>query len=201
MTHRIFSKLSARELFAVLLAGIVFVGAPTLAAAEPPPWAPAHGYRAKQGQAAHQQARYDHRDALPDVLSGGRCDRETIGKVLGGAAGAAAGSQIGSGRGQILATIGGAILGVLIGGEIGRTMDEADAACTGAALEHLPDGQSVAWNDPNGGAYSIRPTETTRRDDGAYCREYRASATVDGERKRTYGTACRQPDGSWKIVN
>jgi hypothetical protein len=29
MTHRIFSKLSARELFAVLLAGIVFVGAPT----------------------------------------------------------------------------------------------------------------------------------------------------------------------------
>src|SRR3546814_7176899 len=53
----------------------------------PPAWAPAHGYR-----------RDEYRDyglARPPIDLGiGRCNREVIGKLLGGAAGAAAGSQI-----------------------------------------------------------------------------------------------------------
>jgi hypothetical protein len=32
------------------------------------------------------------------------------------------------------------------------------------------------------------------------CREYRASATIDGRPQQTYGTACLQPDGTWRIV-
>jgi len=31
--------------------------------------------------------------------------------------------------------------------------------------------------------------------------EYRTAATLAGEPRETYGTACRQPDGSWQIVN
>lgn len=189
-----------RTALAGILLGGALVGGPTLAAAEPPPWAPAHGWRAKQG---HERVRYDDRRVeIPDYLSGGRCNRETIGRVLGGAAGAAAGSQIGDGNGQIAAVIGGAILGVLIGGDIGRTLDEADQACTGAALEHLPDGRSVAWRDPNDGArYQVTPTQTYQREDGRYCREYQAEATIGGEARQTYGTACRQPDGDWKLIN
>ena len=34
-----------------------------------------------------------------------------------------------------------------------------------------------------------------------YCREYQTTATIDGRRQRTTGTACRGPDGAWQIVN
>lgn len=35
----------------------------------------------------------------------------------------------------------------------------------------------------------------------AYCREYQTTARINGALQKTYGTACRQPDGSWRIVN
>lgn len=35
----------------------------------------------------------------------------------------------------------------------------------------------------------------------AYCREYTTTAYVNGRPVETYGTACRQPDGSWRIVS
>jgi hypothetical protein len=35
---------------------------------------------------------------------------------------------------------------------------------------------------------------------GAYCREYQQRVTVGGRPQESYGTACMQPDGSWKIL-
>lgn len=35
----------------------------------------------------------------------------------------------------------------------------------------------------------------------AYCREYQGNATIDGSSQPFYGTACLQPDGSWRIAN
>lgn len=35
---------------------------------------------------------------------------------------------------------------------------------------------------------------------GQECREYRSTVNVGGVRQPIYGTACRQPDGSWRIV-
>jgi hypothetical protein len=40
-----------------------------------------------------------------------------------------------------------------------------------------------------------------RTADGRYCREYTASTMVGGMPQASYGTACLQPDGSWRIVN
>lgn len=34
-----------------------------------------------------------------------------------------------------------------------------------------------------------------------HCREYQSSSTIDGRTQPTYGTACQQPDGTWRIVN
>ena len=34
-----------------------------------------------------------------------------------------------------------------------------------------------------------------------YCREYTREVVVDGRPARAYGQACRQPDGSWRIVS
>lgn len=38
-------------------------------------------------------------------------------------------------------------------------------------------------------------------DDGEYCREYTRTVTIGGKITEAYGTACLQPDGSWKIVS
>lgn len=138
----------------------------------------------------------------PLDLGIGRCNREIIGQLLGGAAGAAAGSQIGDGTGRIVAIVGGTLAGVLLGGEIGRSMDRADQLCIDQALEFAPDGRSVGWVDPDsGGRYEMVPRHTYESRSGRYCREYTAVSRIGGRSAETYGTACRQPDGSWQIVN
>lgn len=34
-----------------------------------------------------------------------------------------------------------------------------------------------------------------------YCREFQTQTVVAGQVQPSYGTACQQPDGSWKIVS
>ncbi len=36
---------------------------------------------------------------------------------------------------------------------------------------------------------------------GDYCREYQAVSVIGGQPQQSYGQACLQPDGSWKILN
>ena len=159
----------------------------------PPPWAPAHGWRRKHAQ--HYEAGY----VIPDLgIELGRCNRDVIGAVIGGAAGGAIGSQFGRGSDRTAATIGGTIVGVLIGGAIGRSMDEADQACIAQTLEQAPAQHAVAWSNPDGGHYRVVPLEGYEDRQGRICRDYRTTATVEGRQQQLYGTACRQPDGSWQ---
>ena len=161
----------------------------------PPPWAPAHGYR-------HKYATGPAGYVPPFGIGSGNCNRELLGGLLGAAAGGLVGSRIGDGRGQLAAVAGGTLLGFLIGGTIGRNMDEVDQNCIGQALEHAGDGQQIAWSNPQTGTqYQVVPTQTVQRSDGRYCREYTATAVINGRTQNTYGTACRQPDGSWKLVD
>lgn len=159
----------------------------------PPPWAPAHGYRRKHGREVVYAAPYG--------IDTGRCYREQIGQVVGGVGGAVIGSQIGQGTGQIAAAVGGTLLGVLIGGAVGRSLDQADYACAGQILEYAPNNRAIVWQNPQtGGSYRMVPTNAYQAD-GRYCREYTSTATVAGRTQQIYGTACRQPDGSWQIVS
>jgi len=48
-------------------------------------------------------------------------------------------------------------------------------------------------------ANQISPTFTDSL--GRACREYETSATVGGETRNIYGTACLQPDGAWRVVD
>jgi surface antigen len=172
--------------------------------ADPPPWAPAYGYRTKdKNKGKHKKKnRYERAQAYvpPFDLNIGRCNRDLLGALIGGAGGAALGSTIGKGDGKTAAIIGGAILGVLVGGSIGRTMDEIDQNCIGQALEHAPDGKTIVWQNPTSNTqYEIMPTRTVQVADGRYCREYTTTAIVAGKTQQIYGRACRQPDGSWEI--
>jgi hypothetical protein len=37
--------------------------------------------------------------------------------------------------------------------------------------------------------------------DTSFCREYTRRIVIDGEEQTAYGTACRQFDGTWRILN
>jgi hypothetical protein len=36
---------------------------------------------------------------------------------------------------------------------------------------------------------------------GQTCREYRTSATIDGNAQEIHGMACLQPDGTWQFIH
>jgi len=160
----------------------------------PPPWAPAHGYRDKH-RSGSERVVY----AAPYGIDGGHCNRKELGIVLGGIGGAVIGSQVASRDDRTAGIIGGAVIGAVVGGVIGNRMDKLDQSCVGQTLEHAPDGRAVSWQkDETGARYSVTPTRTYTRDSGTYCREYQTRSVINGREVESYGTACRQPDGSWR---
>jgi len=128
--------------------------------------------------------------------------KATIGGLGGAAAGGLLASVAGGGGAGIAA---GVLLGGLLGGAIGDRLDAADRkqaqAATQRALETAPAGTQVAWHNPDSGhSGTVTPTKTFQKSGGQYCREYQQTVTIDNQPHQAYGTACRQPDGSWQIV-
>ena len=143
------------------------------AAAEPPSWAPAHGWRAQHGQVTH----------VPLGIDLGRCDRALIGDTVAG----------------IMATPPGRHL---VAGKVGRRMDVVDHYCVIQILEFGRSGRRVAWYNPErDAAFRVIPLRAYEVESGRYCREYAARAWIAGRSEQIYGTACRQPDGSWEVLN
>lgn len=131
-------------------------------------------------------------------------NKQAVGTLLGAAAGGLAGSQVGKGRGKLVATGVGTLLGALVGNEIGKSLDRADRLAmqhaTHRSLEKAPTGKTTTWKNPDSGNQgSITPKKTFQRKDGTYCREFTQTITVGGRTEQAYGTACRQPDGTWKL--
>jgi len=132
-------------------------------------------------------------------------NRQDVGMVAGGILGGALGSQIGHGDGRTIAIIGGTLLGGALGGAIGRNMDDTDRLRMQQALESNRTNQTASWTNPDTGAhYEVKPVRTYTRKvphkKPQYCREFQNTATINGEEQKVYGKACRQPDGSWKVV-
>lgn len=139
------------------------------------------------------------------LIAGCGGQKHTVGGAgLGGIGGGVIGSQIGSGTGQTAAIIGGTLAGAALGGYVGSyldRMDEMDEQKTGEALETNPDGETSQWDNPNTGiSHEVTPNETYESDEGRYCRDFTTEADIGGEEETIYGTACRQPDGTWEIV-
>jgi surface antigen len=126
--------------------------------------------------------------------------QEQSGTVAGGIVGAAVGSTIGKGDGRIAAIILGTLAGSAIGANIGRHMDVQDRVRTAEIMEYNRTGQPSGWKNPDSGnVYTVTPTRTYERAE-APCREFTMNANIGGKVERIYGTACRQADGSWKVV-
>ena len=116
-----------KTLLAIAAAALTLPAAPAFA--DPPPWAPAHGKRAKDAQRYDARGRYYEpvvitRDDRVWRGDDGRyyCRRDngTTGLIIGGAAGALLGRHLDGGRERTLGTILGAAGGALLGRELDR---------------------------------------------------------------------------------
>lgn len=130
--------------------------------------------------------------------------KQDVGTLAGAVGGAVAGAHVGKGNGRVAAIAAGTLLGAWIGNEVGASLDRADMAyyqkTSQNALEKSKTGQASTWNNPDSGnSGSITPTRTFQAANGGYCREFTQTIVVGGQTQEGYGTACRQPDGSWKI--
>ena len=143
-----------RRILALCAGAAVALAALTAsAAAEPPSWAPAHGWRAQHGH-HHERHRHhhDHRYAERD----GDWDDD----------------------------------------DRNDRWDRRD----GRDWHDRRYDRPYARGD-GGMKHRTAPVHPHRTERGPYCREYPATAVVGGRPRPVYGTACRQPDGSWQIVS
>ncbi len=145
------------------------------------------------------------------VLSVAACEgqrygqKQTGGAILGGIAGGLLGAQVGGGKGKLAAVAVGTLVGVMVGSEVGKSLDRADQLYAQrnaqSALESNPVGQASTWSNPDSGhSGTITPVKTYQTAQGDPCREYQQTVTIGGRTETAYGRACRQADGSWKIV-
>jgi hypothetical protein len=120
---------------AMLVLCSLAVAVPAVSRADPPCWAPAHGYRAKnhdrgcdkQHHKSHK-SKYKHDDYAGDYrqpapeASAQPEDAISAGGLIGAAVGGYAGSHVGKGSGRLAATAGGAVAGYVVGQEIERDL-------------------------------------------------------------------------------
>jgi surface antigen len=132
--------------------------------------------------------------------------KETAGTLVGAGLGGLAGSQIGSGSGKLAAVGAGVLLGGLLGRSIGRSLDAADRAYMAEtqqhSLEYERTGTTSQWQNPDSGhSGTFTPTKYYESGTGQPCREYTQTVVISGRQETAYGTACREADGTWRIVN
>ena len=149
--------------------------------------------------------------ALGPALSGcaTMSENETAGTIIGGVAGAVVGSKFGKGSGKTAATALGAVIGATVGRNIGQSMDATSRQRAGAAAERALEtadvGESITWENPANESGPAQGSATVTRQgadgDGRTCREFQQTVIIGGREEQSYGTACRDENGDWKIVS
>ena len=135
-----------------------------------------------------------------------------VGTGLGGLVGGIIGSQFGKGSGKTAATIGGVILGGIAGNAIAKDAckDKRQDAYyyNNAYYDSFNDPEEderYEWNNPytnNHGYVSAGEYyEDGYQDYDGPCREFTQTVYIDGRPEQATGVACRQPNGTWRIVS
>ncbi|MBM3503917.1 MAG: hypothetical protein FJX65_08580 [Alphaproteobacteria bacterium] len=98
------------------------------------------------------------------------------------------------------------VLAGLLRSDIGKQLSPADQTAltraTQTTLETVPIGTQSTWrNNDSGSAGSVTPTRTYQKPNGQYCREFTQRVEVRGRGQEANGTACRENDGSWVLVD
>lgn len=171
------------------------------------------------GAAEARSDRYDYGCAS----SGDRAVGTLVGAVIGGVVGGQFGND-GDDRAF------GAVAGALLGGAAGNAAANGDCYQDGYvddgyeddrydsayyddgyedpyaqaayydAFENADPYERVTWNGNTGYANYVEAREWYADDDGRDCREFEQVIYIDGRRQTAVGTACREYDGTWRIV-
>ena len=140
---------------------------------------------------------------LAACASDGTITKRDVGMVGGAVGGAIAGNAIGGSdpTARVLGIVAGGLVGAAVGGYLGSLWDDYDRRQATACLERNPDNKPAVWTNPNTNSQStVTPVRTYYQADNAPCREFTQSIVVDGKPETGRGTACRQPDGTWRIT-
>jgi surface antigen len=181
----------------ITLAALVALGMTALPSpAQPPDHAKAHGWRKKNDPS---YVGYTGKKWEKDYgIVQGRCNTAEVGAVLGGVTGAVIGAKVAKrDEDRPVAILLGTTIGAVIGHKIGKTMDEADRACFGHALELAGAKKTVAWkNEATGVSYRLTPTRNFTQGKES-CREFTTALSSGGRKDSVKGVACRRPGGEW----
>ncbi len=143
--------------------------------------------------------------AAPSAWADHRAN-SVAGALIGGALGGFLGSKVGKGSGKLAATAAGTVLGAFVGGSLA-------APAHAAYPKHARIRPYGHYGAPRGrrhgvaaGPYDPPPPITwypppRPAPRAPYCREYTRTVYIGEKTANVYGTACWQPDGSWRIAN
>lgn len=119
------------------------------------------------------------------------CATETeTGTAVGAGGGALLGGIAGGGTGAVV----GAALGGLLGYGVGRTQELENERRVQYSLDA---GQPMSWSNPGGFSYTSEPGPVYYRGPTP-CRDF---TMMTNRRGQMMGTACRDPDGRWRVVS
>ncbi len=170
----------------------------TIASADPPAHAPAHGWRKK-----HDPAYVGYTGTAWErdyEVASGTCNREEIGAVVGGVIGGAIAGRNTSSENRAVAVIIGAAAGALIGSRIGRALDDADRGCFGHVLEIGAAGRPVKWVNPATGVNFTLVPGGGKLVNGKSCRQYTLTTSRGKDSEKKSGTACQTGVGVWSLA-
>ncbi|HEU0117391.1 MAG TPA: glycine zipper 2TM domain-containing protein [Alphaproteobacteria bacterium] len=127
-------------------------------------------------------------------------ETQIFGTALGAGVGGVIGNQFGRGGGNTAATLGGVVAGGYIGNQLTAPRLTSSAPVTGAYYAYTPPPQFMPYA-PNYVAPPAPPSPIYADDDsGSFCREYSEKVRIGNQVRESYGTACLQPDGTWRAV-
>jgi surface antigen len=122
---------------------------------------------------------------------------QLLGTLVGAGVGGYVGSQFGQGEGQLATTA----AGVFAGGLIGNELSKSSSPSYGSGYPSYGGPVYFSQNyEPNYVAPPAPEPVTYVDGNDGYCREYSQTVRIGNQVQESYGTACLQPDGTWRIV-
>jgi len=94
----------------------------------------------------------------------------------------------------------GVLLGKVIAAKVESIKEDDLHYHNNAVNEAFKKGSAVTWNNPDTGNHGKVILRNSFQIRNGKCQEYTDSVNINGESKRSYGTACRINDGVWKRV-
>lgn len=108
-------------------------------------------------------------------------------------------------KGKLVAVAVGTLAGAMLGGTIERSLVWGERTAverwTGKGHEVASANRKDTWRNPNSGNHgTVTPTRTYETAQGDVCREFWQTIAVGGKTETSFGRACREADGNWRIV-